>query len=153
MQKELPDLLVTDGCIYVSANIKEPGKLLQHGQTVYQVPEVDEQRHDRHRAQGGGGAQQGHPQVGLQLGQILAEVGLGEIEAVSGPGDAVLLHNGEKIFRIFDKHGDLQSGGIWIDAFLFRHCTMKRPLYQQTPAEESVDSGVLARGGQVWYTA
>lgn len=26
MQKELPDLLVTDGCIYVSANIKEPGK-------------------------------------------------------------------------------------------------------------------------------
>ena len=38
-------------------------------------------------------------------------------------------------------------------AFLFRHCTMKRPLYQQTPAEESVDSGVLARGGQVWYTA
>ncbi len=31
MQKELPDLLVTDGCIYVSANIKEPGKLLQHG--------------------------------------------------------------------------------------------------------------------------
>ena len=63
MQKELPDLLVTDGCIYVSANIKEPGKLLQHGQTVYQVPEVDEQRHDRHRAQGGGGAQQGHPQV------------------------------------------------------------------------------------------
>ena len=63
MQKELPDLLVTDGCIYVSANIKEPGKLLQHGQTVYQVPEVDEQRHDRHRTQGGGGAQQGHPQV------------------------------------------------------------------------------------------
>jgi len=38
-------------------------ELLQHGQTVYQVPEVDEQRHDRHRAQGGGGAQQGHPQV------------------------------------------------------------------------------------------
>ena len=25
LQKELPELLVTDGCIYVSANIKEPG--------------------------------------------------------------------------------------------------------------------------------
>ena len=32
MQKELPELLVTDGCIYVSANIKEPGVLLQHGE-------------------------------------------------------------------------------------------------------------------------
>lgn len=32
MQKELPGLLVTDGCIYVSANIKEPGVILQHGE-------------------------------------------------------------------------------------------------------------------------
>ena len=31
LQKELPELLVTDGCIYVSANIKEPGVLVQHG--------------------------------------------------------------------------------------------------------------------------
>ena len=31
MQKQLSELLVTDGCIYVSANIKEPGVLLQHG--------------------------------------------------------------------------------------------------------------------------
>ena len=36
-RKELPDLLVTDGCIYVSANIKEPGKLLQHGQILHIV--------------------------------------------------------------------------------------------------------------------
>ena len=35
--KELPDFLVTDGCIYVSANIKEPGKLLQHGQILHIV--------------------------------------------------------------------------------------------------------------------
>ena len=34
MQKQLPELLVTDGCIYVSANIKEPGRLLQHGQIL-----------------------------------------------------------------------------------------------------------------------
>lgn len=34
MQKELPELLVTDGCIYVSANIKEPGVLLQHGKIL-----------------------------------------------------------------------------------------------------------------------
>ena len=31
MQKSLPDVLVTDGCIYVSANIKTPGVILQHG--------------------------------------------------------------------------------------------------------------------------
>lgn len=31
MQESLRDVLVTDGCIYVSANIKEPGVLLQHG--------------------------------------------------------------------------------------------------------------------------
>ena len=31
MQKELPDVLTTDGCIYVSANIKAPGTILQHG--------------------------------------------------------------------------------------------------------------------------
>ena len=34
MQIQLPELLVTDGCIYVSANIKEPGRLLQHGQIL-----------------------------------------------------------------------------------------------------------------------
>ncbi|MBU3182400.1 2-dehydropantoate 2-reductase [Clostridium psychrophilum] len=32
LQKMLPKLLVTDGCIYVSANIKEPGTLLMHGE-------------------------------------------------------------------------------------------------------------------------
>ena len=34
MQKKLSELLVTDGCIYVSANIKEPGVLLQHGKIL-----------------------------------------------------------------------------------------------------------------------
>lgn len=31
MQKELPDLLVTDGCIYIVGLIKEPGHLVQSG--------------------------------------------------------------------------------------------------------------------------
>lgn len=31
MQKKLDGVLVTDGCIYVSANIKEPGVILRHG--------------------------------------------------------------------------------------------------------------------------
>ena len=47
MQKELPELLVTDGCIYVSANIKEPGVLLQHGKilkVVFGVREKEEYR-------------------------------------------------------------------------------------------------------------
>lgn len=34
MQEKLPELLVTDGCIYVSANIKEPGVLIQHGKIL-----------------------------------------------------------------------------------------------------------------------
>lgn len=34
MQEQLPKLLVTDGCIYVSANIKEPGVLIQHGRIL-----------------------------------------------------------------------------------------------------------------------
>lgn len=34
MQEQLPGLLVTDGCIYVSANIKEPGVLIQHGKIL-----------------------------------------------------------------------------------------------------------------------
>lgn len=45
MQEKLPDLLVTDGCIYVSANIKEPGVLIQHGKilrVVYGVREKEE---------------------------------------------------------------------------------------------------------------
>lgn len=45
MQKELPQLLVTDGCIYVSANIKEPGMLIQHGEIlriVFGVREKEE---------------------------------------------------------------------------------------------------------------
>ena len=60
----------------------------------------------RRQPQGGVGAvQQGYPQIGLQLGQILAEVGLRQVEPVGGLGDAALLDNGKKIFRIFDKHG------------------------------------------------
>lgn len=42
--KELPELLVTDGCIYVSANIKEPGVLLQHGKILRIVFGVREDR-------------------------------------------------------------------------------------------------------------
>lgn len=34
IQEKLPELLVTDGCIYVSANIKQPGILLQHGEIL-----------------------------------------------------------------------------------------------------------------------
>lgn len=34
LQEKLPGLLVTDGCIYVSANIKQPGTLLQHGEIL-----------------------------------------------------------------------------------------------------------------------
>lgn len=45
MQEKLPNLLVTDGCIYVSANIKEPGVLIQYGKilrVVYGVREKEE---------------------------------------------------------------------------------------------------------------
>lgn len=34
LQKNLPELTVTDGCIYVSANIMEPGVILQHGKIL-----------------------------------------------------------------------------------------------------------------------
>ncbi|MCD8361655.1 MAG: 2-dehydropantoate 2-reductase [Lachnospiraceae bacterium] len=47
MQEELPGILVTDGCIYVSANIESPGVLLQHGEicrVVFGVRNKDEYR-------------------------------------------------------------------------------------------------------------
>ena len=47
MQEQLPELLVTDGCIYVSANIKEPGVLIQHGRilrVVYGVRNMSSQK-------------------------------------------------------------------------------------------------------------
>lgn len=34
LQKKLPELTITDGCIYVSANIMEPGVILQHGKIL-----------------------------------------------------------------------------------------------------------------------
>ncbi|MBC5741300.1 2-dehydropantoate 2-reductase [Blautia sp. 2744] len=34
LQKKLPELTVPDGCIYVSANILEPGVILQHGKIL-----------------------------------------------------------------------------------------------------------------------
>ena len=34
LQEKLPNVLVTDGCIYVSANIKQAGVLLQHGEIL-----------------------------------------------------------------------------------------------------------------------
>ncbi len=42
LQKELPDLLVTDGCIYISANRTAPGVLYMHGKifrVVYGLPD------------------------------------------------------------------------------------------------------------------
>lgn len=47
MQEMLPGILVTDGCIYVSANIKSPGVILQHGEIlriVFGVRKEDEYR-------------------------------------------------------------------------------------------------------------
>lgn len=53
MQEKLPKLLVTDGCIYVSANIKEPGVLSQHGRilrVVYGVRNMSSQKVNDKRA-------------------------------------------------------------------------------------------------------
>ena len=53
MQEQLPKLLVTDGCIYVSANIKEPGVLIQHGRilrVVYCVRNMSTQKVNIKRA-------------------------------------------------------------------------------------------------------
>lgn len=47
MQKELTELLVTDGCIYVSANIKKPGVLVQHGEICRIVFGVRDQKDAR----------------------------------------------------------------------------------------------------------
>lgn len=47
MQELLPDLLVTDGCIYISAEIKEPGTIMQAGdifRVVYGVRKREEYR-------------------------------------------------------------------------------------------------------------
>lgn len=54
LQEKLPKLLVTDGCIYVSANIKEPGVLIQHGRilrVVYGVRNMSPQKVNVKRAQ------------------------------------------------------------------------------------------------------
>lgn len=47
MQELLPDLLVTDGCIYIAAEIKEPGTILQRGdifRVVFGVRKPEEYR-------------------------------------------------------------------------------------------------------------
>ena len=49
LQEKLPGILVTDGCIYVSANIEEPGALVQHGKilrVVFGVKEKGEFREE-----------------------------------------------------------------------------------------------------------
>ena len=47
LQERLPELLVTDGCIYIAAEIKEPGTILQKGdifRVVYGTREPEEFR-------------------------------------------------------------------------------------------------------------
>ncbi|KUG04431.1 2-dehydropantoate 2-reductase [hydrocarbon metagenome] len=47
MQELLPDILVTDGCIYIAAEIKEPGTILQSGdifRIVFGVRKAEEYR-------------------------------------------------------------------------------------------------------------
>jgi 2-dehydropantoate 2-reductase len=47
LQKELPEILVTDGCIYIAAYIKEPGTLAQYGKVfklIFGVRKKEEYR-------------------------------------------------------------------------------------------------------------
>lgn len=47
MQEKLPDILVTDGCIYIAAQIKEPGTIWQNGEIfriVYGTRKPEEMR-------------------------------------------------------------------------------------------------------------
>lgn len=47
LQEQLPGILVTDGCIYISANLEGPGQLLMHGQIfriVFGVRKKEEYR-------------------------------------------------------------------------------------------------------------
>ncbi len=67
---------------------------------------------------GVGAVQQDHAQVGLQLGQVLAEIGLGQVQALGGFGDAAFLDDGKKILRILHKHGG--PPGVVIDTSLYR---------------------------------
>ena len=49
MQEKLPDILVTDGCIYIAAQIKEPGTIWQNGEIfriVYGTRKPEEMRPD-----------------------------------------------------------------------------------------------------------
>ena len=47
LQKQLPEILVTDGCIYVAAAIKEPGVLEQYGKVLSLVFGVRDQSESR----------------------------------------------------------------------------------------------------------
>ena len=47
LQKQLPEILVTDGCIYVAAAIKEPGVLEQYGKVLSLVFGVRDQSETR----------------------------------------------------------------------------------------------------------
>ena len=49
MQEKLPELLVTDGCIYIAAQIKEPGTIWQNGEIfriVYGTRKPEEMRQE-----------------------------------------------------------------------------------------------------------
>ena len=49
MQEKLPDILVTDGCIYIAAQIKEPGTIWQNGEIfriVYGTRKPEEMRQE-----------------------------------------------------------------------------------------------------------
>lgn len=47
LQKQLPEILVTDGCIYVAATIKKPGVLEQYGKVLSLVFGVRDQSESR----------------------------------------------------------------------------------------------------------
>jgi hypothetical protein len=51
-----------------------------------------------------GAVQQYNSQRMLQLGQILAKIGLGEIETLGSLGNTALFHDGQEIFGVFDEH-------------------------------------------------
>lgn len=76
LQEKLPKLLVTDGCIYVSANIKEPGVLSQHGRilrVVYGVRNMSSQKVNDKRA---------HEEILDDLKNIKKDFGDSEIDGV-----------------------------------------------------------------------
>ena len=90
----------------------------------------------------GGAAQQRHPQLGLELPDLLGQRRLGHVQALGGPAEVPLLGDGDEVAQVTKLHGFILSESqSWRNGYFSIWTVATYGGRMNTPSESSLRSG------------